>query len=119
MIYLIAAIVAAQEELAQCNKLNSKPVLEEFIPLKKIYSDEKVEEKVEDSKEKVISSIDKKHWMSSVQLWNADDQNSNSNTADYSSNRLSSNTDTNKKKVWQRCIYILGYNMCLYYFLFV
>lgn len=51
-------IVAAQEELAQCKKLNSEPVLEEFIPLKKICSDE-TDDKVEDSKEKDISSRDK------------------------------------------------------------
>ncbi|KAH6825931.1 hypothetical protein C2S53_001368 [Perilla frutescens var. hirtella] len=96
MLLLSDAIVAAQEELAECKKLNSEPVLEEFIPLKKICTDEKDDE-VEDSKEKDISSREKKNWMSSVQLWNSDDQDSNSNT-DYSRKKLSLNADSNKKK---------------------
>lgn len=86
-----------QEELAQCKKANSEPVLEEFIPLKKICSDEK-DDKVDDSKEKDVSSRDKKNWMSSVQLWNSDDQTSDSNT-DYSSKKSSTNADSNNKKV--------------------
>lgn len=61
------AIVALKEELMQCKKTNVKPVLEEFIPLKK--SCYEVGNKVEMDKE----SEDKKNWMSSVQLWNHSD----------------------------------------------
>lgn len=93
MISSIAAIVAAQEELAQWKKLNTEPVLEEFIPLKKICTDEK-DDKAEDSKEKDVSSREKKNWMSTVQLWNTDDQNT-----DCSIKRLPTEKDTNKKKV--------------------
>lgn len=61
------AIVALKEEVMQCKKTNVKPLLEEFIPLKK--SCYEVEDKVELDKE----SEDKKNWMSSVQLWNHSD----------------------------------------------
>lgn len=64
---VFAAIVALKEELMQCKKTNVKPVLEEFIPLKK--SCYEVGNKVEMDKE----SEDKKNWMSSVQLWNHSD----------------------------------------------
>ncbi|KAL6546078.1 hypothetical protein OROGR_009952 [Orobanche gracilis] len=65
MVLLSDAIVETEEELSQCKKSNSEPVLEEFIPLKKICNDEKVPEND-------ISCREKMNWMSSVQLWNSD-----------------------------------------------
>ncbi|KAL6494744.1 hypothetical protein OROGR_031544 [Orobanche gracilis] len=65
MLLLSDAIVETEDELSQCKKSNSEPVLEEFIPLKKICIDEKVAENN-------ISCRDKMNWMSSVQLWNSD-----------------------------------------------
>lgn len=88
MIDFIAAIAAIKDEIMQCKKSNSKPILEEFIPLKVNSSDEKIE--VAKEKE-IVMSKEKMSWMSSVQLWNSDDQ----------ANHLP--TDSNKKviKKWQ------------------
>lgn len=73
--FVFPAIVALKEEVMQYKKTNVKPVLEEFIPLKK--SCYEVEDRVEMDKE----SEDKKNWMSSVQLWNySDNHNSEFNS---------------------------------------
>ncbi|KAG6408888.1 hypothetical protein SASPL_131914 [Salvia splendens] len=90
MLLITEAIVVTQEELAQYKKLNSAPVLEEFI--QKICTGGK-DDKSEDSEGKDVSSRDKKNWMSSVQLWNSDDQNT-----DYNSKNLSTDADSNKTK---------------------
>ncbi|XP_057965857.1 transcription factor HHO6-like [Malania oleifera] len=66
MLLLHDAILALKDELIQCPAANVKPVLEEFIPLKK-----DCDEDVSVKKEK--DCRDKKNWMSSVQLWNSDD----------------------------------------------
>lgn len=65
-----------KEETIQCTKPKSvEPVLEEFIPLKK--NSDCDEDRDGDAatvkKEKEISKDNKKNWMSSVQLWNTDD----------------------------------------------
>lgn len=58
-------------ESEQCAAPTSaQPVLEEFIPLKKDKDED--DEKLELNKG-ADDSRDKKNWMSSVQLWNADD----------------------------------------------
>lgn len=69
--HVFLAILALKEESAsaQCAAPNAKPVLEEFIPLKK--DCEEHEELNNNKNEK--DSRDKKNWMSSVQLWNTDD----------------------------------------------
>ncbi|KAG6406537.1 hypothetical protein SASPL_134141 [Salvia splendens] len=89
MLLITEAIVVTQEELAQYKKLNSAPVLEEFI--QKICTDK--DDKAEESEGKDVSSRDKKHWMRSVKLWHPDDQNT-----DYSSKNLSTDADSNKTK---------------------
>ncbi|KAL1534692.1 transcription factor HHO2-like [Salvia divinorum] len=88
MLLISEAIVVTQEELAEYKKLNSAPVLEEFI--QKICTDDR-DDKAEDSEGKDVSSRDKKNWMSSVQLWNSDDQNT-----DYKSKKMSTNADNNR-----------------------
>lgn len=71
----IAAIAAMKEELVQCKNSAAKPIMEEFIPLKKSIAGED-DEKIEDvNEEEIVCSRDKMNWMSSVQLWNSDDQN--------------------------------------------
>lgn len=87
----------AKEELAQCHhKPNAEPVLEEFIPLKKSCSDEKDDDKVEGRKENDISSRDKMNWMSSVQLWNSNNNQSNPDT-DFSKSELTLKLENGKK----------------------
>ncbi|KAI3446030.1 hypothetical protein Pfo_002695 [Paulownia fortunei] len=93
MLLLSDAIVATEEELAQCKKLNAEPVLEEFIPLKKSCTDDKVE----DTKEKDISCRDKMNWMSSVQLWNSDNHHYYPNT-DISDNKPALKLENSKKR---------------------
>ncbi|KAK3024541.1 hypothetical protein RJ639_043733 [Escallonia herrerae] len=67
MLLIKDAIVAMKEESMQCRKLNVKPILEEFMPLKKSSDEDgKDEVRKEDSK-------DKMNWLSSVQLWKTDD----------------------------------------------
>ncbi|XP_044507391.1 transcription factor HHO6 [Mangifera indica] len=74
MLLLNDAIVALKEELMQCiSSKNVKPVLEEFIPLKKSSSDDEDEETPTVKKENDSSKDNKKNWMSSVQLWKTDD----------------------------------------------
>lgn len=89
--------MAVQEELAQYKKVNSEPVLEEFIPLKKIENDD--DDKVEDDgKEKDVSSRDMKNWVSSFQLMlKCDDHQTSDSNTDYSSKKSSTNSDNNKK----------------------
>ncbi|KAK6159388.1 hypothetical protein DH2020_006702 [Rehmannia glutinosa] len=86
---------ALDEELAQYQKSNVEPVLEEFIPLKKSCKDEKID-KVEVSPEKDVSCRDKMNWMSSVQLWNSN--NHHSPDSDLNNNKLTLKLDDNKKK---------------------
>ncbi|XP_027361940.1 myb family transcription factor EFM-like [Abrus precatorius] len=60
------AISALKVESAKCRVLKSEPVLEEFIPLKR-----ECDQREESEKEKECKD-NKKNWMSSVQLWNTD-----------------------------------------------
>ncbi|CAA0807563.1 Homeodomain-like superfamily protein [Striga hermonthica] len=96
MLLLRDAIVAIEEELALCKKSNAEPVLEEFIPLKKICKDEEVD-RVESRPDSEISSRDKMNWMSSVQLWNSTSHPSPPDT-DLNSDKLTLKLDANKKR---------------------
>ncbi|CAK7329810.1 unnamed protein product [Dovyalis caffra] len=70
MLLLNDAIQVLREELMQCGApKNQQPVLEEFIPLKKKFDDDENNGLIKEEKD----SKDKKNWMSSVQLWNADE----------------------------------------------
>ncbi|GMI78805.1 HRS1 HOMOLOG6 [Hibiscus trionum] len=81
MLLLNDAIVALKEESVQCMSRNVEPVLEEFIPLKNKKETNQSEEdgalitkrKEKESNNNNCNSNDKKNWMSSVQLWNTDD----------------------------------------------
>ncbi|MBA0591733.1 hypothetical protein Gorai_008735, partial [Gossypium raimondii] len=81
MLLLNDAIVALKEESVQCMSRNVEPVLEEFIPLKNKKENNRSEEdgalitnkKEKDSNNNCNNNKDKKNWMSSVQLWNTDD----------------------------------------------
>ncbi|KAL6549625.1 hypothetical protein OROHE_008356 [Orobanche hederae] len=64
MLLLSEPIVETEEELSQCRKSNSEPLLEDFTPLKNICKVEKVAEN--------DISCREMNWMSSVQLWNSD-----------------------------------------------
>ncbi|KAL8060529.1 hypothetical protein ABFX02_02G030500 [Erythranthe guttata] len=91
-----------KEEMAELEKCNAEPpVLEEFIPLKKISTDEKDDDKVEgNNKEKDVSSKEKMNWMSSVQLWNSDTNNQSPDT-DFNTtnnNKLSLKPENKKKR---------------------
>ncbi|KAF5727237.1 transcription factor KAN3 [Tripterygium wilfordii] len=68
MLLLNDAIFTLKEESIQCTATNLRPVLEEFIPLKKDSTDEQPDIAIKREKD----SKDKKNWMSSVQLWNPD-----------------------------------------------
>ncbi|KAF5956081.1 hypothetical protein HYC85_008937 [Camellia sinensis] len=85
------AIVTLKAESMQFRTRNIEPVLEEFIPLKNNCDDQ--DEKMEPKKEK--DSRDKMNWMSSVQLWNTDDNNRN----------MDSNYDSkqNSKEAEKKC----------------
>ncbi|GER42217.1 homeodomain-like superfamily protein [Striga asiatica] len=72
LLLLRDAIVATEDELAQCRKSSAEPVLEEFIPMKRICNDEGYD-KVESRRDREVSCRDKMNWMSSVQLWNSAD----------------------------------------------
>ncbi|XP_039065750.1 transcription factor HHO6-like isoform X2 [Hibiscus syriacus] len=82
MLLLNDAIVALKEEYMQCTARNAEPILEEFIPLKNKEENNQSEEdgslitikKEEDYNNNNCNNYkDKKTWMRSVQLWNADD----------------------------------------------
>ncbi|GMI83636.1 EARLY FLOWERING MYB PROTEIN, HRS1 HOMOLOG4 [Hibiscus trionum] len=81
MLLLNDAIVALKEESMQCVSRNVEPVLEEFMPLKNKEENDQSEEdgslittkKEEESNNNCNNYKDKKNWMRSVQLWNADD----------------------------------------------
>lgn len=87
-----AAIMALKEELY---KSNVKPVLEEFIPLKKNSDDDDNDDDEDEDRggTRKEDCIDKKNWMSSVQLWNASDN--PSSKTDFTS-RTSSKSDIKK-----------------------
>ncbi|KAI8014339.1 Myb family transcription factor EFM [Camellia lanceoleosa] len=91
MLLLNDAIVTLKAESMQFRTRNIEPVLEEFIPLKNNCDDQ--DEKMEPKKEK--DSRDKMNWMSSVQLWNTDDNNRN----------MDSNYDSkqNSKEAEKKC----------------
>ncbi|XVF45193.1 hypothetical protein PTKIN_Ptkin02bG0185300 [Pterospermum kingtungense] len=78
MLLLNDAIAALKEESMQCMARNVEPVLEEFIPLKNNKENNQSEENggalISIKKDK-DSNNNKKNWMSSVQLWNTDDDN--------------------------------------------
>ncbi|KAI9124331.1 hypothetical protein K1719_005631 [Acacia pycnantha] len=65
MLLLNDAILVLKEESEKFRIPNSQPVLEEFIPLRK-ECDQKEENETDEE------CRDKKNWMSSVQLWNTD-----------------------------------------------
>ncbi|KAE8698639.1 serine/threonine-protein kinase SAPK10 isoform 1 [Hibiscus syriacus] len=96
MLLLNDEIVALKEESVQCVVRNVEPVLEEFIPLKSNEENDQSEEdgslittkKEEDSNNNCNTYKDKKNWMSSIQLWNTDDD-------DYCS--TDHNLDTKRK----------------------
>lgn len=88
MLLLSDAIIALKEETS---KSNVKPILEEFIPLKK-NSDE---DEIDREETRKVDFVDKKNWMSSVQLWNSSDN--QSSKADFSSEQISK--PDNKKRV--------------------
>ncbi|KAL2231583.1 myb family transcription factor EFM [Sesamum indicum] len=89
MLLLNDAIATVKEELMQCKKSNAEPVLEEFIPLKKNSAGEEKDETNEGGKEKeIVNNSEKMNWMSSVQLWNSD------NNYNLSDPKL----DSNKKR---------------------
>ncbi|XWS39992.1 hypothetical protein CRYUN_Cryun18bG0101900 [Craigia yunnanensis] len=73
------AIVGLKEESMQYMVRNVEPVLEEFIPLNNKNGEEdgglmKIKKDLMNTKnEKDSNNKDKKNWMSSVQLWNTDD----------------------------------------------
>ncbi|XP_076957539.1 myb family transcription factor EFM-like [Bidens hawaiensis] len=64
MILMNDAIAALKEELMVFKKPVNRPVLEEFIPLKKTCDEDDEDPKV------AIDSSDKRNWLSSTQLWN-------------------------------------------------
>ncbi|KAK6120968.1 hypothetical protein DH2020_045295 [Rehmannia glutinosa] len=97
---LFACSSSTMEELMRCKNSNAEPIMEEFIPLKEKRTDE-TDEKVEGSKENdtITNSRDKMNWMSSVQLWNSDNQNHHPNTNNFSNSKLSTpKRDNNKKR---------------------
>ncbi|XP_022148673.1 transcription factor HHO6-like [Momordica charantia] len=83
MILLKDAILAVKEESIQCAAPKTRPVLEEFIPLKK-EQDVEEEDEEDDGFRKGKEYRDQKNWMSSVQLWNSD---GNHHSTDYSYDR--------------------------------
>ncbi|OIT29678.1 myb family transcription factor efm [Nicotiana attenuata] len=87
------AITALREESTQSKKPIVEPVFEESIPLKKSsLKDDKVEmNKDNDSREKM-------NWMSSVQLWNSDPQNPNT---DIHNSKQSSKSEPKKEEITQ------------------
>lgn len=112
VIAFIAAIATVEKELIQCKNSNAEPILEEFIPLKKSSTDEK-DEKIEGAKEKdIINRREKMNWMSSVQLWNSDNQRHHLNTDDFSNYKLSTaKLDSTKKvtKMAKYCYFYAGF----------
>ncbi|KAJ8763536.1 hypothetical protein K2173_002419 [Erythroxylum novogranatense] len=85
------AVLFLRNEAVQFTESKSKPVLEEFIPLKKkCDNNENDQMKKEDSR-------DKKNWMSSVQLWNGDDPTSSGKTIFDSKTNSRRENKTSKK----------------------
>lgn len=80
----VSAILAVKEESIQCAVPRTLPVLEEFIPLKKERDDDDEEE---DNFRKGKDYRDQKNWMSSVQLWNSDDNHHHSTNYSYDRKR--------------------------------
>ncbi|KAJ4963401.1 hypothetical protein NE237_023340 [Protea cynaroides] len=64
MLLLNDAIKALKEQTMQCTESDVRPVMEEFIPLKKISNEDGEVKKENDFR-------DKKNWMRSVQLWSS------------------------------------------------
>ncbi|CAA3022862.1 myb family transcription factor EFM-like [Olea europaea subsp. europaea] len=95
MLLITDALAIMKGELMQCKKSSTEPILEEFIPLKKISND--LDEKAEAPKDEIVSSRDKMNWMSSVQLWNSDNLNSCPDI-EFSNNKKALNRD-NKRRV--------------------
>ncbi|KAI3774751.1 hypothetical protein L1987_49313 [Smallanthus sonchifolius] len=95
MLLINDAIDALKEELMGFKKSsNGEPVLEEFIPMKKTCGEDEDEEEVETMvKEK--GGGDKKNWLSSTQLWSANDVDPNS---DQIPNQKQDSTDQTTKK---------------------
>ncbi|KAE8692663.1 putative lupus la ribonucleoprotein [Hibiscus syriacus] len=86
MLLLNDAILALKEESMQCVGRRVEPVLEEFMPLKEDNHSEEDSNKKNDNE--FNCNKDKKNWMSSVQLWNADDDYSKMNNEDPCKNRV-------------------------------
>ncbi|KAB5541366.1 hypothetical protein DKX38_014340 [Salix brachista] len=95
MLLLNDAIQVLRDELMQRGaSKNQQPVLEEFIPLKKKFDDDHENDGLI-KKEK--DSKDKKNWMSSVQLWNADDHRPSTDYLFDPKQNLKLESKTNKK----------------------
>ncbi|KAJ6896488.1 hypothetical protein NC651_022632 [Populus alba x Populus x berolinensis] len=94
MLLLNDAIQVLREELMQRGaSKNQPPVLEEFIPLKKKNDDDHENDGLIEEKD----SKDKKNWMSSVQLWNADDHHPSTDYLFDPKQNLKLESKTNKK----------------------
>ncbi|XP_039047839.1 transcription factor HHO6-like [Hibiscus syriacus] len=86
MLLLNDAILALKEESMQCVGRRVELVLEEFMPLKENNHSEEDSNKKNDND--FNCNKDKKNWMSSVQLWNTDDDYSKMNNGDPCKNRV-------------------------------
>ncbi|KAH8510816.1 hypothetical protein Peur_052465 [Populus x canadensis] len=97
MLLLNDAIQVVREELMQCGTSNNQqPVLEEFIPLKKKIDDHG-DDRESDGLIKEKDSIDKKNWMSSVQLWITDDHHPSTDYLFDAKQSFKLESKTNKK----------------------
>uniref|UniRef100_A0A2P2JI18 Uncharacterized protein MANES_12G093900 n=1 Tax=Rhizophora mucronata TaxID=61149 RepID=A0A2P2JI18_RHIMU len=78
MLLLKDAVARLKEEAMQCNEINDRALIHKILPLKR-NSDE-------DERVKLgIDASDKKNWMSSVQLWNTNNINSDCQKQDSKS----------------------------------
>ncbi|XP_059314063.1 transcription factor HHO6 [Lycium ferocissimum] len=82
------AIVALRAESAHYRKSRKEPVLEEFIPLKKSSNEDTKAEIIKDKD----NSREKMSWMSSVQLWNGDQNTDEANNKQRSKSELKLDT---------------------------
>ncbi|KAK4784386.1 hypothetical protein SAY86_018754 [Trapa natans] len=71
VILMSGAIESLKEAADGVNSSLGEPMLEEFIPLRRCREEDGGQEAVKSQEETDLK--DKKNWMSSVQLWNADD----------------------------------------------
>lgn len=84
----VAAISVLRAESQKCSARESPPVLEEFIPLKKEH-DQSEENDHRDNSE----CRDRRNWMSSVQLWNNNTNNNDSDCKQQHNHKLETKVD--------------------------